>query len=226
MKKVATLLAILILFVQFPTKAFAAAYCQNCQKRVAVGTRREGETYTRYSDTQHGTIGHYSDYCLNCGYKVGSMSSAVIYEAHTFSNNTCTKCGYVRTTPPTTAPQTVTTKPVVTGKTTPKTTPAPISWNPKNLNKADLTKFIRNVSNERNTYGGTKIERDAIVCNQGCVLRSAMVIRDNTKITILSANTTVYVYFSSYDASGREWYYAVCPNGLEGFLSANRIMLQ
>ena len=83
---------------------------------------------------------------------------------------------------------------------------------------------VRDVTAMCEQYRGTPVDKFGLTGKTGGSLRSVPGV-DGPVVRALQADTTVYVCFSFCSASGDEWYYVTCADGLTGFLPARQIML-
>lgn len=115
----------------------------------------------------------------------------------------------------------------------------PLEWDRTMANYNFPTSVIQDVTAMCEQYYGTPVGKLGLTSKSGSNLRSVPSVDGNLSygrdgrqeynhssiVRKLHADTTVYVYFSFYSASGDEWYYVTCADGLTGFLLAKRIML-
>ena len=101
----------------------------------------------------------------------------------------------------------------------------PKEWRDYMVNYNFPDSVIRDVTAICNQYYGTKIGWLGLVSTSGSNLRTAPKLGDSYRGIQLHDSTTVYVYFSFYDSTGREWYYATTADGRCGFLGAKFIQL-
>lgn len=114
----------------------------------------------------------------------------------------------------------------------------PISWDTTMASHNFPSGAIHDTTAMREAYNGTVIGQLAVTSNQGSNLRNYPTIEGSyyyyrgtfifnhpTVIRKLHSNTTVFVNFSTYDNTGREWWYVTCTDGTDGFVAASRMQL-
>ena len=101
----------------------------------------------------------------------------------------------------------------------------PKEWNDYMVNYNFPDSVITDVSALCTQYHGTPIGWLGLVSTSGSNLRTGPKLGNSYKGIQLHDSTTVYVYFSFFDSSSREWYYATTADGRCGFLVAKFIRL-
>ncbi len=101
----------------------------------------------------------------------------------------------------------------------------PKEWNTYMTNYNFPDWVIQDVTSVCNQYHGSMIGWLGLVSTSGSNLRTAPKLGNSYRGIQLHDSTTVYVYFSFYDGTGREWYYATTADGRHGFLVAKFIQL-
>ncbi|MBR3428974.1 MAG: hypothetical protein IKG87_02630 [Clostridia bacterium] len=101
----------------------------------------------------------------------------------------------------------------------------PKEWRDYMVNYNFPDSVIMDVSALCDQYHGMPIGWLGLVSTSGSNLRTGPKLGNSYKGIQLHDSTTVYVYFSFYDSSNREWYYATTADGRCGFLVAKFIRL-
>lgn len=115
----------------------------------------------------------------------------------------------------------------------------PLQWDLTMATHNFPASVIQDVTSLCNQCYGTPVGCLGLTSKSGSNLRSVPTVDGNLSydrnwhqeythpsiVRKLHADTTVYVYFSFFNASGDEWYYVTCADGQTGYLLAKRIAL-